>query len=76
MYYPFNATAISLIPMVENAVNMKNFSPISWCNLLYKCISTILIDRLKKVIPDLINPNQNAFTKGRNIAENILMMHE
>lgn len=76
MYFPFNATAISLIPKVDDALSMKDFRPISCCNVLYKCISKVLADRLKLILPHIIDPCQNAFVKWRVIFDNILTMHD
>lgn len=55
---------------------MKEYWPITCCNAIYKCISTILTARLKAVLPSFISHTQSAFIKGRNIADNILLMHE
>ena len=38
--------------------------------------SKILTNRLKSYLGVLVNHNQSAFIKGRNISENILLAHE
>src|SRR2546430_8127336 len=55
---------------------MKNFRPISCCNVLYKCITKILSNRLKLCLPRMISKNQSAFVSGRRIGDNILMAQE
>ena len=42
-----NHTIISLIPKVENPIQVKQFRPISLGNVIYKIISKILTNRLK-----------------------------
>lgn len=76
IYYPMNSTLITLVPKVANADMMKDFRPIACCNFVYKCFSSILTGRIKKVISSLISTCQNAFVPGRKITENILPMHE
>lgn len=65
MYYLLNSTIITLVPNAENAVNMTNFKLISCCNLVYKCYSSILTNKLKGTFHLLISKAQNAFVKGR-----------
>lgn len=55
---------------------MADFRPISCCNTIYKCIAKILANRLKAVLPPLINRAQSAFVKGRKISDNILLAQE
>ncbi|XP_013624097.1 PREDICTED: uncharacterized protein LOC106330089 [Brassica oleracea var. oleracea] len=55
---------------------MKDFRPIACCNLLYKVISKLLSNRLKKILPLAIEPNQCAFIKGRLLLENICLANE
>jgi hypothetical protein len=55
---------------------MGDFRPISCCNLIYKCITKILANRLVSYLEDLISPNQTAFIPNRSIAENVLLAQE
>jgi hypothetical protein len=46
----------------------------SLVTMLYKVISKILIGRMAHVLQDIISPAQNAFLRGRNMANNINLM--
>ncbi|PKI77055.1 hypothetical protein CRG98_002558 [Punica granatum] len=71
-----NSTIIILVPEKPKADHMKDFRPISCCNIFYQCFTKVLPNRLKKAFPILISKNQSAFIKGRRIADNILVAHE
>ncbi|KAL0287556.1 UNVERIFIED_CONTAM: hypothetical protein Sradi_7121700 [Sesamum radiatum] len=71
-----NTTLISLIPKVSNPTVVAEFRPISCCNVLYKAITKILVQRMRSVLDTLISPSQNAFVPGRSIGDNILLAQE
>ncbi|KAG6780113.1 hypothetical protein POTOM_012965 [Populus tomentosa] len=71
-----NATRIALVPKVENPTCMDDYRPISCCNVMYKCISKIMVARLKTILPEVIGPSQSAFVPGRQISDNILLTQE
>ena len=76
MLKAFNETLISLIPKVEHPVFVSQFRPISLCNVAYKIITKILVNRLKPILGQCISQNQSAFVPGRQIIDNVLMAHE
>ncbi|KAL8463730.1 hypothetical protein ACS0TY_034404 [Phlomoides rotata] len=72
----FNSTIISLIPKTDHSPTVSDFRPIACCNVIYKIITKIIADRLGTVLPTLVDHAQVAFTKGRNITENIFLAQE
>ncbi|XP_048605009.1 uncharacterized protein LOC106417088 [Brassica napus] len=55
---------------------MRDYRPIACCNVLYKVVSKIPANRLKKLLPSIISENQSAFIKGRLLMENVLLAAE
>ena len=73
LFKPLNQTFITLIPKIPFLEEVSHFRPISLCNVVYKVIFKVLVNRLK---PLMDSPYQNAFIKWRNIYDNILISHE
>ncbi|GJV31218.1 hypothetical protein Tco_1391618 [Tanacetum coccineum] len=71
-----NHTIIALVPKVASPSRVNDFRPTSYCNVLFKCISKIIANRIKESLKTLVSPNQSAFVPGRNISDNILLTQE
>ncbi|XP_058185751.1 uncharacterized protein LOC131302975 [Rhododendron vialii] len=71
-----NSTIVALVPKVPNPSKVGDLTPISCCNIVYKCISRILAKRPQVALPSLIDHVQSGFVKGRRIADNIFLTQE
>nr|GEX55216.1 hypothetical protein [Tanacetum cinerariifolium] len=71
-----NHTIIALVLKVVSPSRVNDFRPISCCNVLFKCISKIIANRIKESLKVLVSANQSAFVPGRNISDNILLTQE
>ena len=61
----YNASFLALIPKKVDAVEIKDFRPISLVSGICKIISKVLASHLRRVAHGLISNSQNAFVKGR-----------
>ena len=71
-----NQTNILLIPKFFYPKTVTEFRPISLCNVAYKVIARIIVNRLRPLLHNLISENQNAFVSHRLISDNIILAHE
>ena len=56
-----NHTFITLISKVKSPEYIIEFYPIALCNILYKLVSKVLANGLKRVLPLIISESQSAF---------------
>ncbi|GJR82989.1 putative RNA-directed DNA polymerase [Tanacetum coccineum] len=71
-----NHTFLALIPKVATPLKVNDYRPISCCNVIYKCISKILTNRIIDGLKEVVSDNQSAFIPGRRITDNILITQE
>ncbi|KAM0865383.1 hypothetical protein ACQ4PT_043311 [Festuca glaucescens] len=71
-----NMTKIVLIPKSNEVEDLKEFKPISLCNVIYKIIVKCLVNRLGPYLQRLIDETQSAFIPERLISDNALIAFE
>lgn len=65
-----NDTAIVLIPKGNDPRSLKDFRPISLCNVIYKVLSKCLVNRLRPLSDGLLSETQIMFIPGQMITDN------
>ena len=65
-----------LIPKVVDAINVKDFCPISLIGCQYKIVGKILANLLSLVVDNLVSKEQCVFLKGRQILDGPFIMNE
>jgi len=71
-----NASFIVLIPKVTNPQSLDEYKPISLIGCMYKIVAKLLANRLKKIMPILIDERQSAFIEGRHLLQSVLIANE
>ncbi|GKB93812.1 RNA-directed DNA polymerase, eukaryota, reverse transcriptase zinc-binding domain protein, partial [Tanacetum coccineum] len=70
-----NSTIIALVPKIQTPAKLSDYRPIACCNVINKCISKFITERIKKFLGKLVSQNQSAFI-NRQIHDNILISQE
>ncbi|GJW20329.1 Myb-related protein 2-like protein [Tanacetum coccineum] len=61
-----NATLIALVSKMDTPNKVSDFRHVACCNVLYKCISKILTNRIKDGLSKVVSLNQSAFIPDRH----------
>lgn len=71
-----NTICIRLVPKVPNLASLGEYRVVACCIVMYKCITKVLTNRMKRFVNQVISLNQYAFLPGRYIQDNILLPYE
>ncbi|KAL2224782.1 UNVERIFIED_CONTAM: putative mitochondrial protein [Sesamum indicum] len=71
-----NSTILMVIPKVHSPTSIADFRPISYCNVLYKIIAKLIVQKLSVILDKIISPCQAAFVPGRSIGDNVMLAQE
>ena len=68
---------ITLLPKKDKPTNvLNNLRPVTLLNVGYKFVTKVIANRLAKVLPDIISPNQTGYVKNRYIGENVRLISD
>ena len=59
----------------KSRLSLKNWRPISLLNVVYKLASSVIANRVKQTLQDIIHENKKGFIAGRFIGENIRLIY-
>ncbi|GJV13261.1 RNA-directed DNA polymerase, eukaryota, reverse transcriptase zinc-binding domain protein, partial [Tanacetum coccineum] len=74
--FDIDSSKAALVPKIDTLNKVSDFRPMACCNIIYKCISKILTNRIKEGLSKVVSLNQRAFIPGRHIQDNILITQE
>ena len=68
----------TILPIYEKGdpTDWANYRPITLLNTDYKIMMRALYDRMTPIVQKLVRPSQSGFIPGRDIVDNVVMVHE
>ena len=66
-------TMIILISKGKQPMHLRDFRPISLCNVIYKVITKVVVNRLRLDLQDIIGPLKNSFILRRCATDNMIV---
>lgn len=67
---------VVLIPKVDHPSTIKEFRPISLCNVTFKLVTKVLVNRLRPFLDDIVGPMQSSFLPGRGTMDNAFLAQD
>lgn len=71
-----NIYAINDTPLKKNTTIVKDFLSISLCNVVYKLVSKIIVNRLRGCMTFVTHDSQSAVVEDRLIIDNFIIVSE
>ena len=71
-----NASFVALIPKISEPQHLCEYRPISLIGCMYKIVAKLLANRIRKVMPAIIDETQFAFIEGRHLLQSVLIANE
>jgi len=71
-----NVNFLTLIRKEEMDTNLKQFRPISLCNMIYKIITKVVANSLKPIMTFIISKEQARYMEGIQIMYTVILSHE
>lgn len=65
-----------LILKTDKPKSIKQFCPICLCNVTFKILMKVIVNRLKEVIGNLVSLNQGSFIPRKQIGDDIINFQE
>jgi hypothetical protein len=74
--YKLNFGVITLLPKMENAIQIQQYRPICLLNVSFNFFTKVGTNRISGIAPKVVRPTQTSFMPGRHILEGVLVLHE
>eukprot|EP00253_Pinus_taeda_P027961 PITA_27961 len=71
-----NSDFLALIPKEKGANSFNGFRLISLCNIGYKLITKVIVNKLMPILPKIIPDSQGSFIQGRQVVDNFILVQE
>ena len=65
-----------MVPKEDSVASPNKYIPIALCNVIYKIISKVIANRMKKLLPLIISLEKTGYVEGRQILDGIILTHE
>lgn len=73
MLRSMNSTFLALIPKCDGADRLSLFRPIALCNVVYKILFKLIVERMKRWISRLISKEWGGFAANRQILDGVVI---
>jgi hypothetical protein len=71
-----NRGLITLIPKKPDAMEVKDYRPISLVHSFSKLFSKVMANRLQRRLGDVVSTNQSAFVRGCSLHDNFILVRQ